>query len=90
MNLITEKYKKIRLWLVDQTLPVIATYPAGEPPIKECTATPDFIQVRNVKGGDWILPKRQILKARLEELDDKDLEHLRVTLPNLFEDAVRL
>jgi hypothetical protein len=72
----TKHFKKIRLWIEDQDRPVIATYPAEESPIQPLETTPDFVRIRNVRGGDWVLPKVKILKARIEELNEDDREAL--------------
>lgn len=72
-----KEFKRIRVWITGQERPVIATFPAGEEPIQACSATPDFVKIRNVlHGGDWILPKRDIKKAQVMDLNNRQLSEL--------------
>lgn len=68
------RLKRIQIWTTDQARPVIATFPEGEEPIQACAATPDFVRIRNVVGGDWILPVRKIVKARIQDTNAEEQE----------------
>ena len=64
---------KVRVWIEGQAGPVIGTYPLTEEAIQPCPS-PDFVKVRNIRGGDWILPKARILKVHLGELPQEELD----------------
>lgn len=69
-------YGKARIFIEGQQAPVLITYPAGEEFIFPCPASNAFLRFRNVRGGDWILPKAKIIKIQIWGGDDYSQERL--------------
>ena len=71
-------YMKTRIWLKDQAAPVLCTHDAAVGPILPNPANPDFIKFQNLRGGDWIIPKSQIVKIQVCKLDDGDTKEITI------------